>query len=171
MRNQRFTRVNLIKQIEMSNKGHVYLRINKNYVATVRDLNSLASYLEKVGDIDDSFGKIVEVSNVSESFLKTLYKIVDRYTEILNKKYLGRHVSVHRNQGFRDGFVVATSKNGFLVEYEMPNGTTALNVIKSLYFPDGRSNYKTITYKRAFASLEFGLQLQDAQLINNPQRQ
>ena len=50
----------------MSNKGHVYLRINKNYVATVRDLNSLASYLEKVGDMDDSFGEIVEISNFSE---------------------------------------------------------------------------------------------------------
>ena len=150
----------------MENKGHVYLRINKNYVATVRDLNSLASYLKKVGDMDDSFGQILEVSNVSESFLKTLYKIVDRYTAILNKKYLGRHVNVHRNQGFRDGVVVATSKNGFLVEYEMPNGTTALNVIKSLRRPD---DYNTMTYKRAFASWEFGLQLQDAQLINNPQ--
>ena len=48
----------------------------------------------------------------------------------------------------------------------MPNGSTALNVITSLSRPD---NYKTMTYKRAFASWEFGLQLQDAQLINNPQ--
>lgn len=150
----------------MRNKGHVYLRINKNYVATVRDLNSLASYLEKVGDIDDSFGEIVEVSNVDESFLKKLYRIVDRHKAIQNKKSIGNHLQVFRNQGERWAEVVATSKNGFLVEYEMPNGSTALNVIKSLSRPD---NYKTITYKKAFASCEFGLQLQDVELINNPQ--
>lgn len=151
----------------MSNKGHVYLRINKNYVATVRDLNSLASYLEKVGDIDNSFGEIVEISNFSELRLYKLHTIINKFKAIQNKKSIGNYLQVFRNQGFRDGVVVATSKNGFLVEYEMPNGSTALNVIKSLSRPD---NYKTITYKRAFASWEFGLQLQDAQLINNPQR-
>jgi len=150
----------------MSNKGHVYLRINKNYVATVRDLNSLASYLEKVGDIDDGFGEIVEVSNVSELFLDKLHRIINRFKAIQNKKSIGNHLQVFRNQGERWAEVVATSKNGFLVEYEMPNGTTALNVVKSLRRPN---EYKTITYKKAFASLEFGLQLQDAQLINNPQ--
>ena len=150
----------------MSNKGHVYLRINKNYVATVRDLNSLASYLEKVGDIDDSFGEIVEVSNFSELRLDKLHRIINRFKAIQNKKRIGNHLQVFRNQGERWAEVVATSKNGFLVEYEMPNGTTALNVIKSLSRPN---DYKTITYKKAFASWEFGLQLQDAQLINNPQ--
>ncbi len=150
----------------MNDKGHVYLRINKNYVATVRDLNSLASYLEKVGDIDDSFGEIVEVSNFSELRLDKLHRIINRFKAIQNKKRIGNHLQVFRNQGDRWAEVVATSKNGFLVEYEMPNGTTALNVIKSLSRPN---DYKTITYKKAFASLEFGLQLQDAQLINNPQ--
>ena len=150
----------------MSNKGHVYLRINKNYVATVRDLNSLASYLEKVGDMDDSFGEIVEVSNVSELRLDKLHRIINRFKAIQNKKSIGNHLQVFRNQGEKWAEVVATSKNGFLVEYEMPNGTTALNVIKSLRRPN---EYKTITYKKAFASWEFGLQLQDAQLINNPQ--
>lgn len=152
----------------MSNKGHVYLRINKNYVATVRDLNSLASYLEKVGDMDDSFGQIAEVSNVSELFLDKLHRIINRFKAIQNKKSLDVPVNVYRNQGLRDGVVVATSKNGFLIEYEMPNGTTALNLIESLRRPD---DYKTMTYKRAFASWEFGLQLQNAVLINNPQRQ
>lgn len=150
----------------MKNTGHVYLRINKNYVATVRTLNSLEYYLDKVGDIDDSFGEIVEVSNVSELFLEKLYRIIDRFKAIQNKKSLGNHLQVFRNQGERWAEVVATSKNGFLVEYEMPNGTTALNVIKSLSRPD---DYKTMTYKRAFASWEFGLQLQNAELINNPQ--
>jgi len=150
----------------MKNIGHVYLRINKNYVATVRNLNSLESYLDKVGDMDDSFGEIVEMSNVSESFLKKLYRIVDRNKAIQNNKSIGMPVNVYRNQGIRDGVVVATSKNGFLVEYEMPNGTTALNVVKSLRRPD---DYKTITYNRALHSHEFGNQLQDVELINNPQ--
>ena len=150
----------------MKNIGHVYLRINKNYVATIRNLNSLVSYLEKVGDIDDGFGEIVEVSNVSELFLDKLHRIINRFKAIQNKKRIGNHLQVFRNQGERWAEVVATSKNGFLVEYEMPNGTTALNVVKSLRRPN---EYKTITYKKAFASWEFGLQLQDAQLINNPQ--
>jgi len=150
----------------MKNIGHVYLRINKNYVATIRNLNSLVSYLEKVGDIDDGFGEIVEVSNVSELFLDKLHRIINRFKAIQNKKSIGNHLQVFRNQGERWAEVVATSKNGFLVEYEMPNGTTALNVVKSLRRPN---EYKTITYKKAFASWEFGLQLQDAQLINNPQ--
>ena len=136
----------------MNDKGNVYLRINKNYVATVRDLNSLASYLEKVGDIDDGFGEIVEVSNVSELFLDKLHRIINRFKAIQNKKSIGNHLQVFRNQGERWAEVVATSKNGFLVEYEMPNGTTALNVIKSLRRPN---EYKTITYKKAFASWEF----------------
>jgi len=151
----------------MNKIEHVYLRINKNYVATVRDLNSLASYLDKVGDMDDSFGEILEVSNVDESFLKKLYRIVDRYKAIQNNKSIGLQVDVYRNQGVRDGVVVATSKNGFLIEYEMPNGTTALNVLKSLRRPD---KYKTMTYKRALHSHEFGKQLQDVELINNPQK-
>jgi hypothetical protein len=151
----------------MNKIGHVYLRINKNYVATVRNLNSLSSYLDKVGDMDDSFGEIVEVSNVDESFLKKLYRIVDRHKAIQNNKSIGMQVDVYRNQGVRDGVVVATSKNGFLIEYEMPKGTTALNVVKSLRRPD---DYKTMTYKRALQSHEFGKQLQDVELINNPQK-
>lgn len=150
----------------MKNIGHVYLRINKDYVATVRDLNSLASYLDKVGDMDDSFGEIVEVSNVSELFLDKLHRIINRFKAIQNKKSLGTWLKVFRNQGERWAEVVATSKNGFLVEYEMPNGTSALNILKSLSRPN---EYKTITYKKAFNSCEFGLQLQDAILINNPQ--
>lgn len=150
----------------MKNRGHAYLRINKDYVATVRDLNSLASYLDKVGDIDDSFGEIVEVSNVSELFLDKLHRIINRFKAIQNKKSLGTWLKVFRNQGERWAEVVATSKNGFLVEYEMPNGTSALNILKSLSRPN---EYKTITYKKAFNSWEFGLQLQDAILINNPQ--
>lgn len=151
----------------MKSKGHVYLRINKNYVATVRDLNSLLSYLENVGDIDNTFGEIVEISNVDDRFLKAVYRLVDKFKLKKNTESIGIEISVFRNQGERDAVVVAVSKDKFLIEYQMPNGSTALNVLKDLRRPE---NYKTITYKRALGSREFGAQLQNAELINNPQK-
>lgn len=150
----------------MKNIGHVYLRINKDYVATVRNLNSLASYLDKVGDMDDSFGEIVEVSNVDDRFLKGVYRLIDKFKLKKNNESIGVEISVLRNHGERDAIVVAVSKDRFLIEYQMPNGTSALNILKSLSRPN---EYKTITYKKAIGSREFGLQLQDAILINNPQ--
>ena len=151
----------------MTTTGHVYLRINKHYVATVRDLNSLSSYLENVGDIDNTFGDIVEISNVDEKFLKEIYVLIDKFKLKKNKESIGMDISVLRNQGERDAVVVAVSKDKFLIEYQMPNGSTALNVLNDLHRTE---NYKTITYKKALSSREFGLQLQNAELINNPQR-
>ena len=151
----------------MKTTGHIYLRINKNYVATVRDLNSLSSYLENVGDIDDTFGEIVEVSNVNENFLKGIHQLIEKFKFKKNKESIGVEISVFRNQGYRSAEVVASSKNGFLIEYEMPNGTSALNILKTLSRPN---EYKTITYKKALLSREFGAQLQNAVLIQNPQR-
>lgn len=151
----------------MTTTGHVYLRINKHYVATVRDLNSLSSYLENVGDIDNTFGEIVEISNVNEKFLKEIYVLIDKFKLKKNKESIGMDISVLRNQGERDAVVVAVSKDKFLIEYQMPNGSTALNVLNDLHRTE---NYKTITYKKALSSREFGLQLQNAELINNPQR-
>jgi len=155
------------KPKEMKAIGHVYLRINKNYVATIRDLNSLSSYLENVGDIDDTFGEIVEVSNVDDRFLNGVYRLIDKFKLKKNNESIGVEISVLRNQGERDAVVVAVSKDRFLIEYQMPNGSTALNVLKDLNRPE---NYKTITYKKALGSREFGVQLQNVELINNPQR-
>jgi hypothetical protein len=151
----------------MKTIGHVYLRINKNYVATIRDLNSLSSYLENVGDIDDTFGEIVEVSNVDDRFLNGVYRLIDKFKLKKNNESIGIEISVIRNQGERDAVVVAVSKDRFLIEYQMPNGSTALNVLKDL---SRTENYKTITYKKALGSREFGVQLQNVELINNPQR-
>lgn len=153
----------------MNTTGYVYLRINKNYVATVRDLNSLSDYLDKVGDIDETFGKIETISGVSDKFLKGLHRIVSLFQKKRNQTRIGERIEVFRNQDYRHGVVVAASRHGFLIEYTMPNGTSALNVIKRLDRPD---TYKSITYKRAFGSHEFGEQLQEIkhQLINKPQR-
>lgn len=153
----------------METRGYVYLRINKHYVATVRDLNSLKDYLNRVGDIDDTFGKIEAESGVNDKFLKRLYYIISLAKKKRNQSRIGEDVEVFRNQAIRHGVVVAASRNRFLIEYVMPNGTSALNVVDSLDRPD---QYKAITYKRAFGSHEFGDQLNENrhQLINKPQR-
>lgn len=153
----------------MKTNGYVYLRINKNYVATVIDLDSLSYYLDNVSDIDDTFGKVECISNVSDRFLKRMHYIISLAKERRNKSMVGKCVEVFRNQAIRYGIVVGASSNSFLIEYVMPNGTSSLNVVKNLNRPD---NYKAITYKRAFNSYEFGDQLNGIKhkLINNPQR-
>lgn len=154
----------------MKTNGYVYLRINKNYVATVRDLNSLDQYLESVGDIDETFGKIEAQSGVDDRFLKRMWRIVGSAIDRKNRSHVGDHVEVFRNQAYRHGVVVAASRYGFLIEYVMPNGTSALNFVKDLKRPN---TYKAMTYKRAFGSHDFGDQLHAIknQLVNKPQRQ
>ena len=122
-----------------------------------------------VGDIDDTFGKIEAKSGVSDKFLKRLYYIISLAEKKRNLSKVGEDVEVFRNQAIREGVVVAASRNGFLIEYVMPNGTSALNFVKDLKRPD---TYKAMTYKRAFGSHDFGDQLNQIrhQLINKPQR-
>jgi hypothetical protein len=153
----------------METTGYVYLRINQNYVATVRDLNSLKQYLEDVGDIDDTFGRIESKSGVDDKFLNRMYYIISLFNEKRNKSRINENVEVFRNQAYRHGVVVAASRNGFLIEYTMPNGTSALNFVKDLRCPD---RYKSFSYKRAFGSHEFGNQLHETKnnLVNNPQK-
>jgi hypothetical protein len=50
-----------------------------------------------------------------------------------------------------------------LVEYEMPNGTTALNIIDNI---STANKYKSITYKKAMLKFNIDFSL----LINNPQK-
>jgi len=147
----------------MKTNGYVYLRINKNYTATIRDLNSLSEYLDKVGDTDHVFGEVTAVSNVHKTFLNEMYKIVNMHKKRLNKRFIGRETSVVRNQGSRDTRVVGSNSEHLLIEYEMPNGTTALNIISDMYSAD---DYKSITYKNAMSKFEIDFSL----LINNPQK-
>jgi hypothetical protein len=148
----------------MNTTGYVYLRINKNYTATIRDLKSFAKYLRDVGDTDDVFGEVTAISsNVSKLFLHRMHDIVNEHKKRLNKRFIGRETSVVRNQGSRDARVVGANSEHLLIEYEMPNGTTALNIIDGMASAD---DYKSITYKNAMTKFDIELSL----LINNPQR-
>lgn len=149
-------------------KGYgIYLRINKYYVATVRRLEDLVSYLNEVGDTDETFGTIESVNGASDFDIRMVNKIVKQFKRLQAKQFLGKHVYVHRNQAMRSGYVVASNENGFLIEYQMPNGTSALNILKDL---NRTENYKSITYKKAFSSRDFGSEMIKADLINNPQK-
>ena len=148
----------------MNTTGYVYLRINENYTATIRDLKSFANYLRDVGDTDDVFGEVTAVSsNVSKLFLHRMNDIVNEHKKRLNKRFIGRETSVVRNQGSRDAKVVGASSEHLLIEYEMPNGTTALNIITEMATAN---DYKSITYKNAMSKFEIDFTL----LINNPQK-
>ena len=147
----------------MNTKGHVYLRINTHYTATIRTLDNLPDYLDSL-DVDSSFGEVVEVSNVNKEFLNQVKSAVEGKKSKMNQPLLGKQVFVYRNQAYRDGRVVAVNGQHLLVEYVMPKGTSALNLIKGI---DDADNYRTITYREAslqFAGLDMNL------LINNPQK-
>lgn len=149
------------KQFEFTMKGEVrghgvYLRINEHYTATVRNLESLCSYLKEVGDTDKNFGIIEATNGASDFDLRMIKKIVKEFLNFQSKRFLGSHVEVFRNQGYRDGFVIAANENGFLVEYEMPNGRVFLNILKDINKPH---DYKAITQDRARHSRAFGNEL------------
>lgn len=147
----------------METLGYVYLRINKNYTATIRDLKSFANYLRDVGDTDDVFGEVTAVSNVSKLFLHRMNEIINEHKKRLNKRFIGEETQVKRNQGMRDAVVVGANGEHLLIEYEMPNGTTSLNMITEMSRVD---EYKSITYKNAMSKFEIDFSL----LINNPQK-
>ena len=55
------------------------------------------------------------------------------------------NVQVFRNQGYRDGYFVNYSeKYGYVIEYEMPNGSVFRNVVKNPFDTD---NYASISEK------------------------
>jgi len=147
----------------METSGYVYLRINRHYTATIRDLKSFANYLRDVGDTDDVFGEVTAVSNVSKLFLHRMNDIINEHKKRLNKRFIGEETQVKRNQGMRDAVVVGVNGQNLLIEYEMPNGTTALNIIDKMSRAD---EYKSITYKNAMSKFEIDFSL----LINNPQK-
>jgi hypothetical protein len=147
----------------MNTGGYVYLRINENYTATIRDLKSFANYLRDVGDTDDVFGEVTSISNVSKLFLHRMNDIINEHKKRLNKRFIGKETQVKRNQGIRDAVVVGANGERLLIEYEMPNGTTALNIIDEMSSAD---EYKSITYKNAMSKFEIDFSL----LINNPQK-
>lgn len=77
--------------------------------------------------------------------------------------YVGKRLEVFRNQGDRDARIVSYFGKMVLIEYEMPNGTTALNILN----PDG--SYKTLPYGKLQTSKKWREHLDASILINNPQ--
>lgn len=146
----------------------VHLRINANYTATVRNLQSLINYLSNTGDIDKNFGIIDnEDDDITKNFTVPLVRICRAFNKFVRAQELGNDVMIFRNQAERTARVVATSESAYLVEYSMPKGTTALNVIRDLSNPD---SYSTITYESAKGSHEWGKELDGVELIERPQR-
>jgi len=77
--------------------------------------------------------------------------------------YVGKRLQVFRNQGDRDARIVSYFEKMVLIEYEMPNGTTALNIL----YPDG--SYKTLPYAKLQVSKKWLKNLNASLLINRPQ--
>jgi len=158
-----------------------YLMINKRYTATVTHLISLEDYIAGPYDpIDDNFGKIMKVSSDNNpKFAEALNLIIERERKELF--YSGRPIRVDRNQALRDGEIIDYKEGKILIEYEMPNGSTALNV---LHIPDADTKklstwrpeknaintftyYAPIPYKKAFKQWGEGIR---SKIICNPQQ-
>lgn len=67
-------------------KGHVYVVINDNYTATVRNLKEFLNLLEK----ENTTGELEIVSSVAvtESFLYGVQSIIEQYNTQNNPQYL-----------------------------------------------------------------------------------
>lgn len=147
----------------MKNYNEIHLVIDENYTATIRDLNSLKSYLDNQNTISKYFGEITYVSDeCTKQFRDAVKQIRDNHIKRFNNP-VGESIQVDRNQGLRDAVIVSYSGDDELIEYVMPNGTTALNIVK----PDG--SYKSMSYANLQGSNKWMQNLNAKLLINNPQ--
>ena len=167
----------------MIDNNEIHMVIDENYTATVRNLKAIEVYLSEQKTISKYFGEITYINDdCDKDFRNSVKEIRDNHIKIFNqpsedvssvgnhlevasphKDYVGDYYVVYRNQGDRDAAIVSTSGDDILVEYEMPNGTTALNIIK----PDG--SYKAISYAKLQTSKKWIKNLDENFLINNPQ--
>jgi len=157
-----------------------YVKINPYYTATIRNLNSFESYLERKDEIwGKEFGEITNVDkSASKEWVAELNRLIAKKKSELETYGTGQYkvgdeITIWRNQADRDGYVIAVHNNEILVEYEMPNGTTALNII-DLTLPEYdkynyRKNYTPISYEKARLSKKWGNKIDASRLINNPQ--
>lgn len=67
-------------------------------------------------------------------------------TFIADSERIGESVYLERNQGERQGYIIAVNKQYYVVQYEMPNGSTWMNLISDL---NNTKKYKTISHKEA----------------------
>jgi hypothetical protein len=157
-----------------------YVKINPYYTATIRNLNSFESYLQRKDEIwGNEFGEITNVDkSASKEWVSELKRLIAEKKAELEKNGTGKYkvgdeITIWRNQAERDAYVVAVSNNEILVEYEMPNGTSALNIIDITlpeYNRDNyKKNYKAISYDNARTSKKWANKIDANRLINNPQ--
>jgi hypothetical protein len=165
---------------DMSLPMGFYVKINPHYTATIRNLKSFESYLERKDELwGKEFGEITNVDkSASKEWVSELNRLIEKKKSELENKGTGNYkvgdeITLWRNQADRDGYVIAVYNNEILVEYEMPNGTTALNII-DLTLPEYdkynyTKNYTTISYEKARLSKKWGNKIDASRLINNPQ--
>ncbi len=147
-------------------KQYIEVVIDSNYTSTVRDPDSLRDYLSRQKSISSLFGIIKNTSGFNtQGFIDEVFEIIkdhkERFAE--NDDRVGEQVDIYRNQADREGIIVSYVDEDILVEYQMPKGTTALNIIK----PDG--SYKSYPYRKLSSSKKWRKNLADNLLINNPQ--
>ena len=78
----------------------------------------------------------LDVNGRKVDFLKRELKI----SATQDNEQIGQSLIVFRNQGDREAVIIAQHEDTFLIEYEMPRGTTALNIIN-----EHDEEYKKIT--------------------------
>jgi hypothetical protein len=156
-----------------------YVKINPYYTATIRDLTSFEQYLKRKDEIwGKEFGTITyRDKSASKEWVARMNELIEtKKAEI--EQYgtsgykVGQHISVFRNQADRDAYVIAVSGDEILIEYAMPNDTTALNIIDTTlpdYTGGSSKNYEPISYSDAKKSKKWGSKIDASKLMNNPQ--
>ena len=167
----RYNHLLRFKAINNFNKG--YLVIDENTTVEIGNLTKLEALLKEQKSLSPSFGKLHMPNGTwTAHLMDRINKIIADHIASFNKveevasphkDYVGDYYVVYRNQGDRDGAIVSCSGDDILVEYEMPNGTTSLNIIK----PDG--SYRSFSYNSLSNSKKWRRNLDHNMLINNPQ--
>lgn len=165
----------------MIDNNEMYVVIDENYTATVRDLKSFEAYLKGLKTLSPEFGEITYINDDADrSFINDVKEIrkqhIDRFADnsknfqfrdkkaiVLKDQRIGKGMEVFRNQGDRDATIVSVLGEDVLIEYEMPNGSTALNIVKA----DG--SYKSMPYSKLQRTSKWLKNLDKSLLINNPQ--
>jgi len=152
----------MIEQLAMD----VFLEIKKDTQSGIKNFEQLQDVCDANMYLEDTYTKLYADGKTQDQIYSILNRITDEIDSLLKddpKEKIGQNMEVFRNQGDRDATIVSTSGDDILVEYEMPNGTTALNIIR----PDG--SYKTIPYAKLQSSKKWMQNLDQGLLINNPQ--
>jgi hypothetical protein len=87
-------------------------------------------------------GRTVPISQVS-----SFHQLFSYTPAPASHKKPGDPIQLFRNQGMREGVVLAVIGDKILVEYEMPNGSTSLNIILQQNADKPEWGGKTVAYK------------------------